>query len=245
VSDSQNPAEKLPVPSADPGAIAPIDRPRIGGAHASDIAGAFARNTRSAYLSDWRRWEAFAAGRGRAAFPAPADLVRDFLVDEATAGRKLSVLRRRLAAMATVHRLQGAPFERSAPVIAFALRRLARERGTARTGRAEIMTVDLEAMLRVLPPSLQGMRDRCILLLAFASGLRRSELVALDVADVEWRRDGMKLQIRRSKTDQEGEGQAVGVLYGRRERTCPMRALKRWLEAAAIVEGQSSARCVG
>jgi integrase len=72
---------------------------------------------------------------------------------------------------------------------------------------------------------------------AFASGVRRSELVALDVADLEWRRDGVVLWIRRSKTDQEGKGQAVGVVYGRRERTCPVRALKAWLQAAAITDG--------
>ena len=122
-------------------------------------------------------------------------------------------------------------------MIAFALRRLARERGTAKVGRAEVMTADLEVMLAALPSSLQGTRDRCILLLAFASGVRRSELVALDVADLEWRRDGVVLWIRRSKTDQEGKGQAAGVVYGRRERTCPVRALKAWLQAAAIADG--------
>ena len=163
--------------------------------------------------------------------------MRDFLVDEAAAGRKVSVLRRRLAAIATLHRLQGAPFERNAPVIAFAMRRLARELGTAKTGRVELMTSEVEAMLRAIPVSLQGIRDRCILLLGFAAGLRRAELVAIELVDIEWRRDGVLLHIRRSKTDQEGSGEVVGVLYGRRERTCAVRALKKWLEAAAITEG--------
>jgi site-specific recombinase XerD len=246
-TDGARSAERLPIPAPDAlraegdpavkgGAIAPVGHARTG-PRPEDIAGAFARNTRAAYSADWRQWKAFAASAGRAAMPADPELVRDFLVTEAEAGRKFSVLRRRLAAVATLHRLKGAPFERNAPVIAFAMRRLARELGTAVIGRAELMTADVESMLRKVPSSLQGLRDRAILLLTFAAGVRRSELVALDVADIEWRRDGITLRIRRSKTDQEGAGQAVDVEYGRRERTCAVRAVKCWLEAAAIAEG--------
>ena len=234
---SEKPPENLPVLPLERGSVERAGAEIRGGARAADVAGAFARNTRAAYAADWRCWEAYCAARGRSPQPADPELVRDFLVDEAAAGRKVSVLRRRLAAISTIHRLQGAPFDRAAPVIAYAMKRLAREHGTAKAGRAELMTADIEAMLRTLPPSLQGIRDRSILLLGFASGLRRSELVGLDVADIAWRRDGISLGIRRSKTDQEGEGQTVDVVYGRRERTCPVRAVKRWLEASGIVEG--------
>jgi site-specific recombinase XerD len=247
-TEGAKPTDRLPIPAAggpradhdatvEGGAIAAVDLTGTGGPRAEDVAGAFARNTRAAYRADWRRWEAFAAGAGRAAMPAEPELVRDFLVAEAGAGRKFSVLRRRLAAIATLHRLKEAPFERDAPVIAFAMRRLARELGTATVGRAELMTADVVAMLRAVPASLQGVRDRAILLLTFAAGMRRSELVALDLPDIEWRRDGIVLRIGRSKTDQEGAGQTVDVEYGRRERTCAVRALKQWLEAAKIADG--------
>jgi hypothetical protein len=111
-SDTPKPAENLPVPPVERLPTGPIESTSTGGAHASDVAGAFARSTRAAYLADWLRWEAFASARGERALPAPAELVRDFLVAEAEAGRKLSVLRRRLAAIATVHRVQGARFDR-------------------------------------------------------------------------------------------------------------------------------------
>jgi integrase len=78
-------------------------------------------------------------------------------------------------------------------------------------------------------------RDRAILLLGFAGAFRRSELVALDVADFEETEDGFRVTIRKSKTDQEGQGQTIGIMRG--SAACPVRAVKAWLEAAGITEG--------
>jgi site-specific recombinase XerD len=202
----------------------------------ADLQGAYALNTMRAYRADWRDWAAWCSRSGNRALPAEPRAVRDYLVDLA-AGKKISTLRRRMAAIARVHKQAGQPFKADDPVIENALRRLAREKGTAPKGRDPLMTDELGRMVKRMPEGLRGIRDRAILLLGFAAAVRRSELVDLNVNDIAWRRDGVSLAIRRSKGDQTGEGQFVDVLYGRRESTCPVRALKRWLEAAKITAG--------
>jgi integrase len=92
-------------------------------------------------------------------------------------------------------------------------------------------------MIVGLPESLLGERDRALLLVCFAGAFRRSELVSLDVADVSFTRDGLVIRLRRSKTDQEGEGRTIGIPYGSRPMTCPVRALKEWLDFSGITAG--------
>jgi len=87
------------------------------------------------------------------------------------------------------------------------------------------------------PTSLIGVRDRALLLVGFAGAFRRSELVSLDVADVAFGADGLIVQLRRSKTDQEGEGRKVGLPFGSNPLTCPVRAVRAWLDVAVIVRG--------
>jgi site-specific recombinase XerD len=202
----------------------------------ADLQGAYALNTMRAYRADWRDWAAWCQRTGNRALPAEPRSIRDYLVDLA-AGKKISTLRRRIAAIARVHKQAGQPFQADDPVIENALRRLAREKGSAPEGREPLMTDELVRMVKRLPDGLRGSRDRAILLLGFAAAVRRSELVDFKVNDIAWRRDGVSLTIRRSKGDQEGLGQVVDVLYGRREATCPVRALKRWLELSQICDG--------
>lgn len=235
-TNDAKPMETLPVLAVARGEIAAPMPPLGGGADPGDIAGAFASNTRAAYAADWRDWAAWCERAGRAALPADPAVVRDYLL-ELAASRKMATVRRRVAAIAAVSRLKGLPFDRGGALLTTLLKRLAREHGTAQHGRAPLLTGDIRALLKVMPATLQGLRDRAVLLLMFAAALRRSEVVALDVSDLDWRRDGLVLAIRRSKGDQDAEGQSVGVVYGRRESTCPVRALKRWLEASGIADG--------
>jgi integrase len=110
-----------------------------------------------------------------------------------------------------------------------------RELGVRQQGKAPALTQDVAAMLSHVPEGLLGQRDRALLLVGFAGAFRRSELVALEVEDLEFTEDGMKVLIRRSKTDQEGAGQTVGIARG--VKLCPVEALKAWLSAAAITAG--------
>jgi integrase len=89
-----------------------------------------------------------------------------------------------------------------------------------------------------LPTNPRWLRDRALLLVGFAGGFRRSELAALGMADITETEDGLKVLIRRSKTDQEGEGRTIGIPYGSDPRTCPVRAYRAWLKASGITDGQ-------
>ncbi|MCR9093366.1 MAG: site-specific integrase [bacterium] len=113
-----------------------------------------------------------------------------------------------------------------------------RSKGTAPANRKDAATADrVRDMSNACSSDLLGIRDRALILLGFASALRRSELIALTVEDTEWTPRGLLLTIRSSKTDQEGQGRQIAILPGRSPETCPLRALLIWLEAGGIAEG--------
>jgi integrase len=98
------------------------------------------------------------------------------------------------------------------------------------------LTEYLRLMVRAMPDSLLGSRDRALLLIGFAGAFRRSELVSLDVEDLAFEREGVVVTLRRSKTDPVGQGRKIGIPLGS-GKTCPVRALERWMEASRIEEG--------
>ena len=112
-----------------------------------------------------------------------------------------------------------------------------RMKGTAQHGKKPFLTPDLRHIIAELPQDLRGLRDRALLLAGFAGGFRRSELAALQVEDLETSPDGLIVRLGRSKTDQEGQGRPVALPYGSDPQTCPVRALRAWLEQASISAG--------
>ena len=107
-----------------------------------------------------------------------------------------------------------------------------RTNGVAQTAKSALLTDDIWAMITTLPDTLLGKRDVCLLLLGFASALRRSELVALDVCELVETNDGLVVTVTRSKTDQEGEGRQIGLPYGSDPTTCPVRTHRDWIQAS-------------
>jgi integrase len=99
------------------------------------------------------------------------------------------------------------------------------------------MTDELRQMVTHMPATPHGLRDRALLLIGFAGGFRRSELARIDLEDVKDTEDGLTILIRRSKTDQEGEGRWIGIAYGSNPETCPVRAYRKWIAAAKITQG--------
>jgi integrase len=180
-----------------------------------------------AYASDWRDFAAWCRAVGRSALPASTETVRLYAVDQLDS-RRVSTVERRLAAIAARHREQGhgSPVDDDVRTVMQGARR---QRGAAPQQKAAVTVEQLRGMVRELPQSARGARDRAILLLGFATGLRRSELAALNLADVVVTGKGVRVTVRRSKTDQEGEGRVIGVFPGRRAATCPVRAVRRWL----------------
>jgi integrase len=109
--------------------------------------------------------------------------------------------------------------------------------GTAPQQKAPTLTADIRAMVDATDSGLIGVRDRALILLGFAGAFRRSELVSLDLTDLEFGRDGLTVNLRRSKTDQEGQGRKVGIPYGSNPETCPVRTVQAWIEQAGITDG--------
>jgi integrase len=112
-----------------------------------------------------------------------------------------------------------------------------RRLGVAQRQARPVLGNEVRAMVAAIAPTLQGLRDRALLLLGFAGAFRRSELVGLDLGDVSFTGNGAEVTLRRSKTDEEGEGRKVGIPYGSTPAACPVRALRAWIDEAGIAEG--------
>lgn len=195
-------------------------------------------STLRAYAADWSDFEAWCWSHSMVALPALPATLSLYLADLAQR-RKTSTLQRRLAAISQAH--QAAGYADINPCRDGRLREvwkgIRRVHGVAPTRKAPALTADIRAMVDALPGNLLGTRDRALLLLGFAGAFRRSELVALNIADVAFARDGLVVALRWSKTDQEGEGATLGVPFGSNPATCPVRAIEAWLRTAGISEG--------
>ena len=200
------------------------------------IKAAKAPNTIRAYRSDWRHFEEWAREHGRLALPAAAETLLAYLTDLAAVA-KVSTLERRIASISQAHQMAGHEPPTRAMAVRALMAGIRRSKGVAPKTKTALLTEDLRAMLAILPDGLLGLRDRAILLVGFAGGFRRSELVGLDFEDLDFKRRGLVVTLRRSKTDQEGAGRKVGIPYGSHEETCPVRSLQGWLAAADIDSG--------
>jgi integrase len=212
-------------------------------APAADRAQAYARNskapaTRRGYASDWRMFTAWCERAGVSSLPAAPETVALYIADLAE-GHKPATVSRHMAAIAAAHKACGreSPASMRHGAVASVWQGIKRTHGTAQNAKAPVLVDDLRAMVQKLRPGLIGTRDRALLLVGFAGAFRRSELVALDAEDVQFTSDGLVVALRRSKTDQEGEGRKIGIPYGSNPETCPVRALRAWLDAAAIESG--------
>ena len=193
-------------------------------------------NTRRAYATDWNHFRNWCQKRSRGPLPASPDTFAAYLT-ALSKTHAVATLRRRLTTVGKIHRTAGKPDPTDDPRVKQLWRGILRSKGEAQRGKKPLLVSDLRKIVDALPRTLQGDRDRAILLLGFAGGLRRHELVALDVEDLEEVEEGLIVHLRRSKTDQTGKGQKKGIPFGQVRKTCPVRALVAWLRAADIYEG--------
>ena len=193
--------------------------------------------TRRAYRSDFELFTTWChVCRNVEALGASPETVAAFLAGQASAGVKSSTLTRRLAAIGYAHRLAGLPSPTTHEAVRAVLRGIRRKMGTAPAQKAPATAERVAAMLAAIPAdTLQGKRDRALLLLGFAGAFRRSELVALEVADLAFEPDGMRVRVRRSKTDQDGQGQEIAIPRGTKLR--PVAAVQDWIKTAGIASG--------
>ncbi|MGI8681416.1 MAG: site-specific integrase [Mycobacteriales bacterium] len=213
---------------------------------AAALRAALAPNTWRAYAADWRHWSAWADVQKIPALPArPLDLAR-YLVAHAP-GSRVGTLTRRLSAIAKAHVLAGQADPTDDPAVREVLRGLRREHGTAHRGAPPLWTSDVERIIDTtytLNDQTYGqgygtaeVRDRALVLLGFTSALRRSELAALDTADLEPDPAGLIVHVRHSKTDTAGEGAYVGIPYASRPRLCAVLAAEAWIDRLAALLG--------
>ncbi len=197
---------------------------------------AVAANTRRAHRSHWADFRAWCDSHGCSALPASAETVAAYLTVQAQS-RRVGTLEHRLATIAKAHHAAGLPNPAASELVRLQMRGIRRIRGIAPMQKTPTLVADLRAMVATLPDSLLGVRDRALLLVGFAGAFRRAELVALDFADLAFSAEGVTITVRRSKTDQERVGMQKAIHYGRVPATCPVTALRVWLEMADITEG--------
>jgi integrase len=194
--------------------------------------------TRRAYATDLRDVEAWCSRQGAEAYPLRPSVARLYLTHLAEGGKSLATIEGRRSAIIGEHRRRELPHPFGAPEVERFWKGLRNRLGTAPKGAKDALLVeDLRRIVDPLGERVVDLRDRALLVVGWASACRRSELVAFDVADVRFVKEGIELSVRRSKTDQEGAGCVIGVPFGSRIETCPVRALRAWLDAAGITEG--------
>ncbi len=198
-----------------------------------------AASTRRAYAADWKRFSQWCHARNAPALPANPALVAVYLSTLSLRGLAPPSVGRALAAIAHTHKRAGlvAPHcAEGGAIVAEVLAGIRRSRVDAPDRKlAADADVVMQLLWSITGDSLAALRDRALIAFGMALAARRSELVALDVADLAWEPKGCRVTIRRSKTDQEGEGAVVAVPEGRR--LTPLAHLRAWLEAAGITEG--------
>jgi len=188
-------------------------------------------NTNLAYTSDLAAFQAWGG-----TLPATPLVVAAFLAGHADT-HSVATLKRRLAAISSAHKAHQLPNPVTADLVRATLRGIARTRGRPAEAATPLLRDDLLAVLdRLGNASAKDCRDRALLLIGFAGGFRRSELVGLDVTDLAFVPQGVIVTVRRSKTDQQGAGQQIAIPHGRMTH-CPVGALERWLRMSAIDAG--------
>jgi integrase len=187
--------------------------------------------TRRAYESDWKNFRTFCAKVNRDSLPAMPGTVTLYLDYAASRGLAVATITRRLAAITTEHKRAGHPTPCKSEDVHIVLADIRHELGVAQKPKTPVSPEDLEAMLDQTGEGIIGLRDRALLLTGFGSWMRRSELAALNLADATFERLGLLIRIGRSKTDQDGKGQEVGVHRCPRKAVCPVRALEKWIAA--------------
>jgi site-specific recombinase XerD len=252
------PSPPLPAPSTDPPDSDPKLEPStsivvvdaIGAQlvapleHLVERARAYATDSRAsttqrAYVADFKTFETWCAAHGGLpSAPTTPQTVAVYLAALADAGKKATTIQRALAGIAWAQRTRGFEWAKGHPAITAVMTGIMRRHGSAPAQKLAVVDEVLAAMVSALDEaSLVGKRDRAVLTLGWFGAFRRSELVALEVADVMREREGLVLRVRRSKNDPDGKGAEKGIPFASRAALCPVRSLDAWLEAAAITEG--------
>jgi site-specific recombinase XerD len=193
------------------------------------ISASLSDNTRRAYqqdLEDFHRWGG--------TVPSTPEILAAYIADQAHSLSPYTITRR-VVGISRAHVSQGFPDPAKTDLVRAVLRGIRKKHGKPQRQVAPLLKQDLLAILPLMQGT-KGIRDRALILLGFAAALRRSELVALDTQDLQFVKEGLVIHLRRSKTDQHGQGRNIAVPYGRTS-ACPIKAVQIWLEHSCISTG--------
>ncbi len=200
-----------------------------------------ANNTIRAYRSDFKDFSAFCVKNNLNFLPTDTKIVALYLTYLSSKGAKISTLRRRLVSIGVIHKLKGHYLDTKHPIIIENLMGIKRKIGSFQQGKKPILINDLKSIINVIDnektKEIKKIRDKTLILIGFGGGFRRGELVSINYNDIEMVQEGVKIVIRRSKTDQFGEGMAKGLPYFTNQNYCPVLHLKKWLELSNIKTG--------
>jgi len=198
-------------------------------------------NTIRAYRSDFKDFSVFCAKNSIKSLPTDSKIVALYLTYLSSKGVKISTLKRRLVSLGVIHKLKGHYLDTKHPIIIENLMGIKRKIGSFQKGKKPILINQLKSIINVIDnektKEIKKIRDKTLILIGFGGGFRRTELVSIDYNDVELVSEGVKIVIRRSKTDQFGEGMAKGLPYFTNQNYCPVLHLKKWLELSNIKTG--------
>ena len=200
-----------------------------------------ANNTVRAYKSDFNDFGIFCAQNGFKSLPSEPKIVSLYLTHLSTKDAKMSTLKRRLVSIGVIHKLKGHYLDTKHPAIIENIMGIKRRKGSVQKGKKPILISYLKKIINVIDQqnkeNIKKFRDRSIILIGFSGGFRRNELVSLDCDDLDFVPEGIKINIKRSKTDQFGEGFTKALPYFDNSKYCPVVSLKNWLEISKITSG--------
>ena len=199
-----------------------------------------ANNTLRAYKSDFKDFGAFCVKHGFNSMPTEPKVVSLYLT-HLSSNSKISTLRRRLVSISVVHKLKGHYLDTKHPIIIENLMGIKRKKGSIQTGKKPILINHLKQIINVIDEQkiakIKKLRNRTLILIGFGGGFRRTELISIDYEDLDFVEEGVKITLKRSKTDQFGEGLMKGLPYFTNEKYCPVTSLKNWINLSKIKTG--------
>ena len=190
-------------------------------------------NTLRAYQSDYNDFSLFCSKNGFQAMPTEPKILSLYITHLASYS-KFSTLKRRLASISIIHKTKGHYIDTKHPIIVENLMGIKRTNGSNQKGKKPLLINDLKILINAIDQSdekdKRKIRDKALILIGFSGGFRRSELVDIEYEDLEFVSEGVKIFVKRSKTDQSGEGMTKAIPYFDNENFCPVIALKNWIE---------------
>ena len=200
-----------------------------------------ANNTIRAYKSDFNDFGLFCAQNGFKSLPSEPKIISLYITHLSTKEVKMSTLKRRLVSIGVIHKLKGHYLDTKHPSIIENLMGIKRRKGSVQKGKKPLLINNLKQIINVIDKEINDeikqLRDRSIILIGFSGGFRRNEIVSLDYDDLDFVSEGLKINIKRSKTDQFGEGSLKALPYFENSQYCPVASLQKWLDISKINEG--------